>query len=72
MQGTPFATVGSERGFTEKDMVLDKVSKNDMRDPAVADVAFALKDGEVSQPVQGRLSVFLVKASNIEPGHQRS
>jgi peptidyl-prolyl cis-trans isomerase D len=72
MQGTPFATVGSERGFTEKDLVLDKVSKNDMRDPAVADVAFALKDGEVSQPVQGRLSVFLVKASNIEPGHQRS
>ena len=72
MQGTPFATVGSERRFTEKDLVLDKVSKNDMRDPAVANVAFALKDGEVSQPVQGRLSVFLVKASNIEPGHQRS
>ena len=72
MQGTPFATIGTERGFTDKDMVLDKVSKNDMRDPAVADVAFALKDGEVSQPVQGRLSVFLVKASNIEPGHERS
>jgi peptidyl-prolyl cis-trans isomerase D len=71
MQGTPFTTVGTERGFTDKDMVLDKVSKNDMRDPAVADVAFALKDGEVSQPVQGRLSVFLVKASNIEPGRQR-
>jgi peptidyl-prolyl cis-trans isomerase D len=72
MQGTSFETVGTERGFSDKDMVLDKVSKNDMRDPAVADVAFALKDGEVSQPVQGRLSVFLVKASNIEPGRARS
>jgi peptidyl-prolyl cis-trans isomerase D len=72
MQGTSFETVGTEHGFTEKDMVLDKVSKSDMRDPAVADVAFALKDGEVSQPVQGRLSVFLVKASNIEPGRQRA
>jgi peptidyl-prolyl cis-trans isomerase D len=72
MAGTPFETVGTEHGFTDKDMVLDKVGKSDMRDPAVADVAFALKDGEVSQPVQGRLSVFLVKASNIEPGRQRS
>jgi peptidyl-prolyl cis-trans isomerase D len=72
MGGTPFATVATDRGFTDKDTVLDKVSKEEMRDPAVADVAFALKDGEVSQPVQGRLSVFLVKASNIEPGRERS
>jgi peptidyl-prolyl cis-trans isomerase D len=72
MQGTPFESIGTERGFSNKDMVLDKVSKNDMGDAAVADVTFKLKDGEVSQPVQGRLSVFLVKASNIEPGRQRS
>ena len=72
MQGTPFATIATDRGFTDKDTLLDKVSKEEMRDPAVADVAFALKDGEVSQPVQGRLSLFLVKASNIEPGRERS
>ena len=37
-------------------------------DPAIADAAFALPSGEVSQPVQGRFGVALVKIGKIEPG----
>src|SRR5204863_869820 len=37
-------------------------------DPAIADAVFALPSGEVSQPVQGRFGVALVKIGKIEPG----
>ena len=72
MQGTSFAQIGTERGFSDKDMALGKVSKEEMRDADAADAAFALKDGEVSQPVRGKLSVYLVRASELTPGRQKS
>ena len=38
------------------------VTKAELIDPAVANAAFALKDGEVSAPVQGRFGVVLLTA----------
>jgi peptidyl-prolyl cis-trans isomerase D len=44
------------------------IAKTSIIDPAIADAAFALPSGEVSQPVQGRFGVALVKIGKIEPG----
>jgi peptidyl-prolyl cis-trans isomerase D len=37
-------------------------------DPAIADAAFSLPSGEVSQPEQGKFGFALVKVGKIEPG----
>lgn len=39
-------------------------------DPVVADAAFALKPGDVSNPIQGRLGWAVVKVNGVTPGHQ--
>ncbi len=44
------------------------IAKSAIIDPAVAEAAFSLPSGEVSQPVQGQFGVALVKIGKIEPG----
>jgi peptidyl-prolyl cis-trans isomerase D len=50
--GTTFAALAAERGAKEQDLDLGTVPKSLILDPAVADAAFSLKEGEVSAPVQ--------------------
>jgi peptidyl-prolyl cis-trans isomerase D len=50
--GTTFAALAAERGVKEQDLDLGTVPKSLIIDPAVADAAFSLKEGEVSAPVQ--------------------
>src|SRR4029079_15764012 len=52
-QGASFESIVKERARKDPDTDLGTVTKADMIDPAVADAAFALKDGETSAPVQG-------------------
>ncbi|MDB5574333.1 MAG: PpiC-type peptidyl-prolyl cis-trans isomerase [Tardiphaga sp.] len=66
--GTSFEDIAKERGSSPADIDLGKVAKAEVIDPAVADAAFALPTGDVSQPVQGRFGVVLVKAGEITPG----
>src|SRR5262249_59567042 len=70
-KGTSFADVAKELGKSEKDIDLGTVPKSAMIDRAVADAAFALKEGEVSAPVQGRFGTVLVQALKIEPEQVR-
>ena len=65
--GLSFAALAAERGLKDKDFDLGTVSKIEIIDPAVADAAFALKDGEVSAPVQGRFGAVIVTVTKIEP-----
>ncbi len=65
--GTTFAALAAERGLKESDTDLGTVKKSDIIDPAVADAAFALKDGEVSAPVKGRFGTLIVTVTKIEP-----
>jgi peptidyl-prolyl cis-trans isomerase D len=44
------------------------VTKSAIIDPAVANAAFSLPSGELSEPVPGKFGVALVKIGNIEPG----
>jgi peptidyl-prolyl cis-trans isomerase D len=65
--GLSFAALATERGLKESDIDLGTVPKSEIVDPAVANAAFALKDGEVSAPVQGRFGAVIVAVTKIEP-----
>jgi peptidyl-prolyl cis-trans isomerase D len=65
--GTSFTAIAAERGLKEQDTDLGTVAKSTLVDPAEADAAFALKEGEVSAPVQGRFGAILATVLKIEP-----
>jgi len=66
--GLSFEDLAKERGLNPADVDLGMIGKSAIIDTAIADAAFALPSGEVSQPVQGRFGVALVKIGKIEPG----
>ncbi len=63
--GTSFDDVAKEHNLGAVDLGL--VAKSGILDPAIAEAAFALPAGEVSQPVQGRFGAALVKVGTIQP-----
>jgi peptidyl-prolyl cis-trans isomerase D len=71
-QGTSFSDIAKERGLADKDIDLGTLTKSALIDKAVADAAFALKEGETSEPVQGRFGVALVHIVKVEPGQTQS
>ena len=66
--GTSFDDLAKERNLNLADVDLGMITKSAIIDPAIAEAAFSLPSGEVSQPVQGRFGVGLVKIGKIEPG----
>ena len=71
-KGATFDDIAKERGVNKSDTALGTVAKADIIDPAVADAAFALKPGEVSQPVKGRFGTALLQVNKIEPGEEKT
>jgi peptidyl-prolyl cis-trans isomerase D len=71
-QSTSFAEIAKELGKSEKDIDLGTIAKVGMIDRAVADAAFALKEGEVSAPVAGRFGTVLLRVLAIQPEQVRS
>jgi peptidyl-prolyl cis-trans isomerase D len=70
--GTSFDDLAKERGLNPADVDLGMIAKSAVIDTAIADAAFSLPSGEVTQPVQGRFGVALVKVGKIEPGVEPS
>ena len=68
--GTDFMALAKERGFSEQDVTFADKTKADFLDAAVADAAFALTEGQVSDPVKGALSTVLLKAVKVSPEKQ--
>jgi peptidyl-prolyl cis-trans isomerase D len=66
--GSSFEDVAKERGLGQSDIDLGLIAKSAIVDPAIADAAFSLPSGEVSQPEQGKFGFALVKVGKIEPG----
>ena len=66
--GMLFDDLAKERNLNLADVDLGMIAKSAIIDPTIADAAFSLPSGEVSQPVQGRFGVALVKVGTIEPG----
>jgi peptidyl-prolyl cis-trans isomerase D len=65
--GTSFAAVAAARGLKDADIDLGTVAKSAIVDPAIADAAFSLKQGEVSAPMQGQFGAVLVTVLAIDP-----
>jgi peptidyl-prolyl cis-trans isomerase D len=65
--GLTFAALAAERGLKEQDTDLGTVTKSGIVDPAVADAAFSLKEGEVSAPINGRFGAVIVTVVKIDP-----
>ena len=70
--GTSFADIAKARGLKPSDTDIGMVTQASIIDPAVAKAAFALKSGEVSQPIKGNFGTVLVTVGKIEPGEQKS
>ena len=66
--GLSFEDLAKERGLAQTDIDLGLIAKSAIVDPAIADAAFSLPSGEISQPEQGRFGFALVKVGKIEPG----
>jgi peptidyl-prolyl cis-trans isomerase D len=70
--GLSFEDLAKERGLAPGDVDLGMVAKSAILDPEIANAAFSLPSGEVSQPVQGKFGVALVKIGTIQPGVEPS
>ena len=68
--GTSFEDLAKERGLNPSDIDLGMVAKSGIIDPAVADAAFSLPSGDVSQPVQGRFGVAAGQGRQDRAGHR--
>ncbi|MGB7206007.1 MAG: SurA N-terminal domain-containing protein, partial [Anderseniella sp.] len=64
--GTAFEDIAKEQGKSLADISLGTVTKSAIPDAAVAEAAFALKEGEVSAPVKGRFGHVVLKATDTQ------
>ncbi len=64
---TTFEQIAAAPDRKGSDVNLGLVGKAQMLDPAIADAAFALQSGQVSEPVKGRFGTALVKVGKIVP-----
>ncbi len=63
--------IAKERGLSEKDRKLGTFTKESYPDPQLADAIFRLKEGEVSEPLKGALSISLARVTKVEKGHAK-
>ncbi len=69
--GADFEAVASDAGFSGSDIDLGEVTQADIVDPKIAEAAFSLGAGEVSEPITGALGVAIIRVRSIEPGMVR-
>lgn len=65
--GATFDSIAADRKLTAKDTDLGSLSRAQVSDPAVAEAAFALKQGETSAPVKGKFGYALLRVGAIAP-----
>ena len=67
--GEKFEALAAERKIKPADLALGELAKSELPDAARANAAFSLKENEVSQPIKGAFSGFvLMRVTKIAPG----
>lgn len=69
--GQSFADAAKAAGAKESDIDLGVMTRNQVIDPKIADAAFALEKGKVSDVVEGRFATVLLQVNEIQPGRQK-
>lgn len=70
--GADFIEIAKERGLKPIDYNLGVIQRSEIGDEKVAEAAFALSEGAVSDPVEGKLAIVLVRAQSIKPEEKKS
>ena len=70
--GTDFMAIAKERGATEADITFADKAKKDFLDKSIAEAAFALKEGTVSDVVSGGLVTAILMVKKVTPEKQSS
>lgn len=65
--GETFDAVAQKRGLSDKDIDLGALTWTEFADPGIAQAAFALAEGAVSEPVKGAFGSALLRVSRVEP-----
>jgi peptidyl-prolyl cis-trans isomerase D len=65
--GVSFEDIVKEHNVSAADLSLGTVAKSEILDKAVADAAFSLAQGQISDPVDGQFSTVIVRVTAIEP-----
>jgi len=66
--GASFEDIAKQRNLTDADIDLGEVTRSEVFDKAIAEAAFSLAAGAVSDVVKGQFGPVLVRASAIAPG----
>ncbi len=70
MAGTDFIAIAKERKASDADITFADKTKVEFLDKAIADAAFNLKEGAVSDPVSGSLVTALLMVKKVTPEKQ--
>jgi len=65
-----FLDVAKEAGAKESDVNLGMLTKKQLIDPKIAEVAFSLPRDQISEVIDGRFAPVIVRAIEIEPGKE--
>jgi peptidyl-prolyl cis-trans isomerase D len=68
--GQDFLAVAKDLGFAEADITFADKAKTEFLDQAIAEAAFSLPEGAVSDPVKGNLATVLIKVTKVTPEKQ--
>jgi peptidyl-prolyl cis-trans isomerase D len=72
LKGKSFLDAAKEAGAQPSDIELGLVTKQQMIDPVIAEAAFKLAKDRVSDVVEGKFATVLLRATEIQPGVQRT
>jgi peptidyl-prolyl cis-trans isomerase D len=70
--GTSFEDIATSRNVAAADLNLGPTTRGAVIDQRLAEAAFSLPQGQVSDPVQGQFSIALIRVTAIEPEVVRS
>lgn len=66
-QGDTLENVLAPTGLSEEDVLRENLTRGDLLSKDVADAAFALEEGEVSEPLDGALGPVVIKVLSVTP-----
>ena len=67
-----FGDVAKEAGAKDTDVDLGLITKKNLIDPKIADVAFSLEKDKYSDVVEGRFATVILRVTQIDPGIKRT